>query len=251
MLWLKAWRESRMRFLLIALTLSAVCAFAVLFEPYVQQHRLPVPLHVGNGEYSEYIYNLIFAGTAKGIFALLVIFLGLGGLQREHAHNTAGFTLALPVSRFRIVGTQIVVGIIELATLASIPTILIPGLSILMHRSYPLAVALHFSVLWFFGGLIIFATSFLLSVTTPGEYTAPVACYLALVVHTFVAAWRPLAPYRLHLMWIMGEFRTMRWDAAHNLLYPPPLSWMRMSVMVLFSFVLLSAALRVTHRQDF
>lgn len=251
MLWLKGWHESRVRFLLIALTLSAVCAFAVLFEPYVQQHRLPVPLHTGNGAYSEYIYNLIFAGTAKGIFALLVIFLGLGGLQRERAQNTAGFTLALPVSRLRIVGTQIVVGILELAALALIPTILIPGLSTFVHRLYPLPVALHFSVLWFFGGLVIFAASFLLSVVTPGEYTAPVACYLVLVFHTLVAAWHPLASYRLSLMWIMGEFQVMRWDAAHNLLYPPPLSWPRISIMVLFSFLLLSAAVRVTHRQDF
>jgi hypothetical protein len=72
-----------------------------------------------------------------------------------------------------------------------------------------------------------------------------------LVGHTFVAAWRPLAPYRLHLMWIMGEFRSMGWDAAHNLLQPPPLSWLRMSVMALVASVLFSAALRVTDRQDF
>jgi ABC-2 type transport system permease protein len=251
MLWWKAWRESRVRFLLIALTLSTLCAFAVLFESYIRQHQLPIPLAMRKGAYTEYIYNLIFAGTAKGMFAILVIFLGLGGLQRERAHNTVGFTLALPVSRLRVIGAQIAVGMIELATLVLIPTILIPGLSTLMHRSYPLALALHFSVLWFFGGLIIFATSFLLSVTTPGEYTAPVACYLALVGHTFVAAWRPLAPYRLHLMWIMGEFRSMGWDAAHNLLQPPPLSWLRMSVMALVASVLFSAALRVTDRQDF
>jgi len=251
MLWWKAWRESRVRFLLIALMLSSLCAFAVLFEPYIRQHQLPIPLALRKGAYAEYIYNLIFAGTAKGVFAILAIFLGLGGLQRERAHNTVGFTLALPVSRLRVIGIQIAVGMIELATLVLIPTILIPGLSTLMHRSYPLALALHFSVLWFFGGLIIFATSLLLSVTTHGEYTAPVACYLALVIHTFVAAWHPLAPYRLNLLWIMGEFRAMHWDATQSLLQPPPLSWPRMSVMVLVAFVLFTAAVRVTYRQDF
>jgi hypothetical protein len=155
------------------------------------------------------------------------------------------------VHRLRVIGTQIVVGIIELLTLALIPAILIPGLSTFTHRSYPLPVALHFSVLWFFGGLIIFAASFLLSVATPEEYTAPVACYLALVVHTFVAAWHPLAQYRLNLLWIMGEFRAMSWDAAHSLLQPPPLSWSRISIMALIAFLLFSAAVRVTHRQDF
>ena len=251
MLWWKAWRESSVRFLLIALALSTLCAFAVLFEPYIQQHQLPIPLHMREGAYTEYIYSLIYSGTAKGLFAILVIFLGLGGLQRERAHNTVGFTLALPVSRLRVIRTQIVFGLIELATLALIPAILIPGLSKFTHRPYPLAVALHFSVLWFFGGLIIYAASFLLSVATPGEYTAPVACYLALVVHTLVAAWHPLASYRLNLMWIMGEFQTMHWDAAHDLLQPPPLSWPRMFVITLIAFLLFSAAVRVTQRQDF
>lgn len=250
MLWVKAWRESRMRFLLILLALATLCGLAVLFEPYLREHHFPAHL-IGHGGYSEYIYSAIFAGNAKGMFALLVIFLGLGGLQRERTRNTAGFTLALPVSRLQVVGTQILVGIVELAALALVPAMLVPGLSIFMHRSYPLAVALHFSVLWFFAGLVIFAVSFLLSVVAPGEYTAPVICYLALVVDTLVAAWHPLRPYRLNLMWIMGEFRTLRWDAAHSILYPPPLSWARMFVMALFSFVLLSAAVRVTYRQDF
>ncbi len=52
--------------------------------------ELPIPLAMGKGAHPEYIYNLIFAGTAKGIFAILVIFLGLGGLQRERAHHTVG-----------------------------------------------------------------------------------------------------------------------------------------------------------------
>ena len=87
-MWLKAWSESRVRFLAIALTLSALCAFAVLFEPYIRQHQVPIALRLREGSYTEYIYNLIYSGTAKGVYALLVIFLGLGGLQRERANRT-------------------------------------------------------------------------------------------------------------------------------------------------------------------
>ena len=250
-MWFKAWRESRGRFFAIALTLSALCASAVLLESYIRQDQMLISLRTREGSFTEYIYNLIYAGSAKGVYALLVMFLGLGGLQRERAHHTAGFTLALPVSRLRVIGTQIVVGTIQLAVLALIPAILIPSLSVLTHHSYPLPVALHFSALWFFGGLIIFAASFLLSVLTPGEYTAPVICYLALVLDTFVGAWHPLAVYRLNLMWIMGEFKTMRWNAEHSLLQPPPLSWPRISVMVFLAALLLSAAIRVTDEQDF
>ncbi len=251
MLWLKAWQESRIGFLLIGFALSILCVFAVLFEPYLRQHQLPIPLAMRQGAYTEYIYNLIFAGTAKGVFAILVIFLGLGGLLRERARNTVGFTLALPISRFRLIGTQITVGMLELGTLALIPTLTIPWLSTLTHRSYPLPIALHFSILWFFGGMVIFATSFLLSVVTPGEYTAPVACFLILIGHTYVAVWRPLLQHRLHLLWIMGEFRTMRWNATHTLLQPPPLSWLRLSAMALIAFLLFVVAMRVTEGQDF
>lgn len=248
-MWWKAWRESRGRFLAIALTLSTLCAAAVLVEPYIRNHDLIA--FRARGSYTEYIYHLIYAGSAKGVFALLVIFLGLGGLQRERAHRTSVFTLALPVSRLRVIGTQIVIGTIELAVLALLPAILIPSTSALTHHSYPLSVALHFSVVWYFGGLVIFATSFLLSVLAPGEYTAPVACYLLLVLHTFVAAWRPLAGYRLNVMWIMGEFQNMHWNAAHTLLEPPTVSWSRMSGIALCAFLLFFAAIRVTQKQDF
>jgi ABC-2 type transport system permease protein len=119
MLWYKAWRESRVRFLITALTLIAFCVFTVLFEPFIQTHGgLLIPLHLRKAAYSEYIYNLIYSGQAKGLFALLVIFLGIGGLQRERSHNTAVLTLVLPVSRLRVIGTQIALGAVQLGILA-------------------------------------------------------------------------------------------------------------------------------------
>lgn len=251
MLWWKAWSESRVRFFLTGLTLSIFCVSVVALQPYVQHHPLPIPLSLRRGATTEYLYNLIFAGTGKGMFALLVIFLGLGGLQRERAQHTAGFTLALPVSRLQVIETQMAVGVMELAALAAIPALVVSGISSLLHRSYPPAMALHFSVLWFFGGLVLFAVSFLLSVVFAGEYTAPVVCYLVLVVHALVSAWHPLAPYRLNLMWMMGEFRTMHWNAAHTLLQPPPLSWLRMAALAALACALLAASARVTRRQDF
>jgi hypothetical protein len=66
-----------------------------------------------------------------------------------------------------------------------------------------------------------------------------------------VAAWHPLSGYRLNLLSNMGEFQTMRWNAEHTLLQPPPLSWPRISVMAFFALLLLSAAIRVTNKQDF
>jgi len=156
MLWYKAWRESRTRFAITAFTLVGFCLFAVLFR---NQNRasgdLVIPV-LRSSIFSERIYDLVY-GTAKGVFAILTIFLGLGGLLRERRNRTAIFTLSLPVSRFRLIGTQMVVGLSEMAALSLLPAVLIPSLSKFVHESYPLAEAPHFSMLWFACGSIIFA----------------------------------------------------------------------------------------------
>jgi ABC-type transport system involved in multi-copper enzyme maturation permease subunit len=201
--------------------------------------------------YSQHIYNLVYSGTAKALFSVLVLFLGLGGLFRERANGTAVQTLVLPVSRMRLIGVQIGVGLGELTVLALLPAVLIPCLSPVVHHSYPLAQALHFSVLWIGGGTVIFALAFFLSTVLRGEYTAPLVHWIVMVLHTLVASWGPLRPYRLNLLWIMGEFGTMHWDPQRTILLAGPLPWLALFVMMLIASVLFCAAARATQQQDF
>ncbi len=251
MLWYKAWRESRTRFAVSALAMAGFCLFAVLFHNQIQSH-LSYPLRGLRGsDYSEQIHHLIYAGTAKGVFAILVMFLGLGGLLRERAHRTATFTLTLPVSRLRLVATEIVVGALELAGLSLLPALLIPSLSLLVHQYYPLTEALHFSILWFGCGSIIFAAAYLLSVVLGGQYMAPMACYVALMLEALISNWPSLRPYRLNVMWTMGEFGTMHWNSQHNLLLTDPLPWARLLTIMVIALGMLALAARITQRQDF
>ncbi len=229
MLWYKAWEESRTRFMITALVLAGFCFFATLFHQQIGSF--------GSGDTSARIYHLIYGGTAKGIFAILSIFLGLGGLIRERAHRTATFTLALPVSRLRLIGTQIGVGLSELAVLSFLPALLIPLLSRLAREPYRFADALHFSVLWLVCGSIIFASAYFLSVVLEGEYTAPVACYILLMLQALIASWGPLRPYRLNLMWTMAEF--------------PATPWERLLSLTLIAFALFALAGWRTRKQDF
>jgi len=251
MLWYKAWQESRTRFGIISFVLVALCVFVVLSHPQLQSGLTSPFRGLRGSTYGEHIYQFMYAGTAKGVFATLVIFLGLGGLLRERTHRSIIFTLALPVSRLRLVVTQIVVGILELAVLCLLPALLIPSLSLLIHQYYPLTEALHFSILWFGCGLVIFAAAFLLSVVLPGEYTAPVACYIALMLEVLISTWPSLRQYRLNLMWTMGEFQTMHWDAQHSFLLSNPLPWARLLEIVLIAGSLLVSAAVVTQKQDF
>jgi len=251
MLWYKGWLESRTRFLITAGTLAVFCLFVVLFQNQTQAQGSPIPSGLRSRGYSEHIYNLFYSGTAKGIFAILVIFLGLGGLLRERAHGTAIFTLALPASRLRLLSAQIGVGLSEMAVLALMPALLIPGISPFVHQSYPVSQTLQFSVLWFGCGTIIFATAFLLSVLLRGEYTAPVACFILLDLHTAIALWKPLQPYRLNMFWTMGGVGMMRWGPRDTLVLSSPLPWTRLLTMVLISIALLAIAAHVSERQDF
>ena len=228
MLWYKAWRESRTRFTVTALVLTGLCFFAVLFDNQTGS----VGLHG-----SERIHRLIYAGTGKGVFAFLAIFLGLGGLLREQAYRTALFTLALPVSRGQLVTTHVIVGLFEIAVLSLLPAFWIPLLSWLVQRPFPVTEALHFSPLWFVGGAMIFALAFFLSVIFKGEYTAPVACYILLMLQALLASWAPIRPYRLNLLWTMAEF--------------PTLPWVRVLTLLLLASVLFALSMRLTQKQDF
>jgi ABC-2 type transport system permease protein len=172
-------------------------------------------------------------------------------LLRERRLRTAVFTLALPVSRLRLIVTQMVVGISELAALSLLPALLIPSLSLLIHQHYSLAEALNFSILWFGCCSVIFAASFLLSVVLDGEYTAPMACYVALMLKVLISNWPSLRPYRLNLMWTMGEFGRMHWKLQHNLLLSDPLPWARLLTILSITLGMLALAARITQKQDF
>ena len=252
MLWYKTWRESRTRFAITAFTLVGFCLFTVLLFPDHNRMngRIVLPI-LRSGIYSEHIYHLIY-GTAKGTFAILTIFLGLGGLLRERRNRTAIFTLSLPVSRSRLIGTQLVVGMLEMAILSLLPALLIPSLSMFVHESYPFAEALHFSMLWFACGSIIFAAAFLMSAILIGEYTAPVVCYIALVLQASVMTTTSLGRhYRLNLMWTMGEFGRMHWDPQHENLASDPLPWARLLILMLIALCMLALALQIANKQDF
>jgi ABC-type transport system involved in multi-copper enzyme maturation permease subunit len=251
MLLYKAWLEGRTRFLLTAASLTVFCIGTVLVYGHQERALTDVLRGLRGKTYSEQVYNLFYSGTAKGMFAMLTIFLGLGGLTRERMRGTALFSLGLPVSRARLVTTQMAVGLLQLALLSLLPALLIPSLSAAVHQYYPVSESLHFSMLWFCCCAPIFAASFLLSILLTGEYTAPVACYLLFMVEVLIADWRPLRPHRLNLMWTMGEFGTMHLDVSSNLMVSGPLPWLRLIALISIAATLLWAGVRVTQKQDF
>ena len=250
MLLFKAWRESEARFFLSAGTIAAFCAGVVLLNERLRETG-QILRGFRASTYSEHVYDFVYSGTAKGLFTMLMLFIGLGGLLRERRRGTAPFTLALPVTRFRIIGTQIAVGVLEVIAIAALPLILIPALSPIVGRSYPFSESLHFALLWLGGGLMVFGLAFLCSVLFAGEYTPLIVAFLGLFAVPLLAQVRVLQPFRLNFLMTMGEFGTMHWNAEHTLLLPSPTPWVRLLVFLGIAVTLLAVAMGVTQREDF
>jgi len=170
MLWYKVWRESSLRFLISALAIAGVCLVRVLFEPRLFPGVAQEAPAVHN--YIQYLYWTIFGGAARGLFQLCCLLLGLGGLQRDRNQNSLAFTLALPVSRPRLVVTRAAVGFVQVFALSLLAPFLIWATSPIVHQSMPLSYGLGFIPYWTIGGFFTFGVTFLCSVIFTSEYTA-------------------------------------------------------------------------------
>jgi ABC-2 type transport system permease protein len=249
MLWYKAWRESRTRFLLSGLLLTGVCAFAVLYYiPYCRQEQLlgHEPLN-----YAQYIWLVIFRGgnSLRELFVFLVLLLGVGGLLRERAHGSVGFTLALPVRRWRLILARGTVGVIEVTALSFVPAAAIPALSALTGQSYPLAQAAQFGILWSVCGAAIYAMALSCSALFEGEYAAPVASLVALVVYSVAAALPVFDNYPFNIHAIMSGEGMLYFHADVTQLTGLP--WMVLAYVTGTAIALFALVVCLTQRQNF
>jgi ABC-2 type transport system permease protein len=245
MLWYKAWRESRIRFVLSALALIGICLFIIFFQ---DENR------GGDDErisFFKYIWTFAYDTYAKDLFLASTLLLGLGGLLRERTNGTADFTLALPVGRLELVTVRAAMGLLQMAALALLPVVFIPTLSQLAHESYPFSQALQFSILWIGSGTIWFATGFLLSTFLSGEYTAPAACLVVLIGYFAVVNLRAVEAFPfLNLDKIMsGDDMPYFRESTHQLIGPLP--WTPLLVITLIALGILVIAARITQQQDF
>jgi ABC-type transport system involved in multi-copper enzyme maturation permease subunit len=182
MLFYKAWLETRTRFLLSVAALAGLSAIFVLMNQGVRESITSEAV-----TYPDYIWKAIFKGHLRDIFVLLALLLGMGGLERERSYGTAGFTLTLPIARWRLTAVRGLAGMMETALLAFLPAVIVPLLSPLAGQTYPWFTALRFGMLWTIGGVLIFAMGFLASIFFAGEYSAPIAAIGFLFAYSVLA----------------------------------------------------------------
>lgn len=245
----KAWRESSGRFLLSAALLAAICVLGVFCHASLMKVFVPNGPFVGD-PYVGYIYRLIYGGPGRGLYALLVVVLALGGLQRERLHRTTGFTLALPVSRTRLVWVQALLGLVQVAILSALPLLLLTACSPLAHVSYPLEQMVRFGLFWLAGGAVFFAVAFLSATLFRSEYTALAASFVFMIFYPITVLLPPLNRYPLNIHHIMSGMAMPYFDARNALLVGPP-PWAMLASMMAIAGVLIALAVQITRHRDY
>jgi ABC-type transport system involved in multi-copper enzyme maturation permease subunit len=177
----KSWLESRGRFVSAAVVLAILGVSTVLRAPATISGWESI--HRGEQmSYPLYIWLSLSHGFLQFLWVVAAVILGLGGLIREEALGSSGFSLALPVSRRAHVLTRAGVGAAEAAVLGFIPGLIVVALSPMIGRSYPLPQALMFAGLLVLAGLVFYALGFFLSHVLRGEYAAPAVGMAAIAV---------------------------------------------------------------------
>jgi ABC-2 type transport system permease protein len=245
MLWYKAWRETRGRLLISASVLLWASLVIVLMQKGMRAHA-DEPM-----TYASYIWAAIYKGTLRDVFIVLVIGLGVDGLLQERARGTAGFTLALPVGRFRLVAVRAGIGLAEMVFLAMLPVLVLSIGSPIVGESYALSQALEFSLLWIVCGMVIFGTAFLLAAILPGEYSSWLVSFVLLVAYSIGINVSPLRSHRaLDLFQVMNGSMLPDFRQADGMLIGP-LPLLPLAVIALLSLGLLALANQITQRRDF
>jgi ABC-2 type transport system permease protein len=141
MLIYKSWCETRLRLAIAAAAVITMCVVA-LGSP-------------GGGE------------GPQTIFILLVITLGGGSLRQEHALGSAGFTLALPVTRTRLLAARAATGIVEVVALAVVVAVLARSPAVILR--------------WGTSGVLIFSIALGCATLVASEYAAWLAAFLVVM----------------------------------------------------------------------
>ena len=232
MLFYKAWLESRSRFLLSVLAIGGLSIMFVLLNKSVRDAITPEAI-----TYQNYIWKAIFKGHLRDIFVILALMLGMGGLERERSYGTAGFTLTLPIARWRFTAVRGLAGMIETAALAILPALIVPLCSPLAGQNYSWLTALKYGLLWTVGGLLIFALGFLASIFFAGEYSAPIAGIGFLFAYSILADLPGVERY------VVDIHDTMNGTGPHGLT--------TLATLSLVAFTMIGLGGYVTMRRDY
>jgi ABC-2 type transport system permease protein len=238
MLWYKAWLETRSRFLISLVGMVALCSVFVLHGDRDAIYDVPA-------DYYNYVF---FTGhqILVMMWALAVTLIMMGGLLREKATGSSAFTLALPVSRTRLMMVRICMGLAQAVVLAIVPWTAMFTVGSIFGKTHSVSQAAFYLVLLLGGGLVFFAMAVLISSLISGEYTAPVVSFGAVIVTAVSLSSAALRPYDPWAFMTGSEYLNRQ---TNVLLLPIP--WLRAAIYVFLAGLLLALSIKVIQQREF
>jgi ABC-2 type transport system permease protein len=238
MLWYKAWLETRARFLISLLGIAAMCSYIVYHgnDNALSYTKL------------SYYYLVLHSGHVAlcTLWMVAVTLLMMGGLLREKAVGAASFTLALPVTRGRLMLVRIGMGILQAVALAVIPWASMFVTALRTGKAHDPAQAGFHLVLLLGGGILFLATALLLSSIVEGEYTAPVATFGVIALISVAFGEGPLRSYS-PLLFMNGVDQFDR----HTGLLTGPIPWLQASASLAIAALLMLLSIKIIDRREF
>ncbi len=222
MLWYKAWRDTRWRFLIGLTILSGTTLTCVFAYPSVKG-LLGIVLYPGANDALTREINWVaqlsanFRGYVwvqlirQNMYILWTLFAVLLGAEGPFSQRTGAlFTLALPVSRRRVCAVRAATDLAELFLLALVPLLLLPLTAPVIGNSYAMADAGVHGLSIFFGGAVFYCLALLLTTVFEDRWRPIIIPFavaiLVEVCKTLIPAATPFTPEGV--MEAEGYFRT-------------------------------------------
>jgi ABC-2 type transport system permease protein len=238
MLWYKAWLETRTRFLI---SLIAITALAALFIWRQDRDALPTS--------GMWYYYSVLAGGHRIIAMLWVVaimFLMMGGIIREKAVGASSFTLALPVSRARLMWTRIAMGLLQSVALGLVSWTAMWVIACTAGKPIAVQQAATYVTVMFGAGTTFFAVAVFTASMLEGEYTAPLVAFGTLIAFAVALNDPPLRTYSPWFM-LLGSNLIDR----KSQMLTAPIPWSIIAAYAAFAAVLLVASVKLVDRREF
>ena len=181
MLWHKAWRETRGRFI-AGMVILTVLSGAKVYEYVVTLQMMPLAESVLSGggtdsplraalreavevqrEFRGFIWYNTFRDNLTMMGVLFGTLLGCGGLLSETKKGSAHFTLSLPITRRQLSGARFGTGLAQCFAIAMVPPLVIPLVAPTIGQSYSIVYALVHGLCIFFVVALFFSLAAFLS----------------------------------------------------------------------------------------
>src|SRR6187402_1668384 len=205
MLWQKAWRETRWRFMSALLVLTMMAGSNV-YDYLATQRLLPhlnattdSPVAEASGlagmireaielqkDFRGFIWYQAFRQNLTQMGVFFAVLLGCGGLLHESSKGSALFTLSLPVTRKQLLKVRTGTGLAQCFAISMLPPLVISILAPSIGERFSIVDALAHGVCIFFVGAVFFSLASFLS-TMFGDIWRPmlialgIACAVAIL----------------------------------------------------------------------